>query len=418
MVKERLPRCFEYCPVDTPMLSSTGTTPLSVLDYLPIAIQCMTSLNKFSWNNVARPKGLLTCMYSALKSVPRLKGLHAWMTADINDLENNRRHIPNLLFGIFPGAITSLFVHVVRGTHHGRILDCICANYPSLIDLYIYIEGGTPVLNLLKCGHWPDLKRITVEPHTTLLGPHEPITEAPRIVSQIMANFLRRHTKLESFQLNHRSLYYRGCLPEEGHPSLRALNFVHRFRSRRIQLTSNDFHEVVPETMQLDFLCAEFPLLDTTNLSRLSQAQNLSTCRLNISIRNYPEVLTALSPTLQSLYLHYDGDYIPPEPIPPLTVIAQCIQQGYFYKFQNLTRLDGVLADFAFEDPITSVCLLCLGELPKLSVLQLGDRISWFRISRDDNEIGECSPLPFGSADSPESWGGFLRYKLLEEIMG
>ncbi|KIJ35097.1 hypothetical protein M422DRAFT_262657 [Sphaerobolus stellatus SS14] len=102
------------------------------------------------------------------------------------------------------------------------IVDCIIANYPSLIQLHLTIEENVAVPSLLHRGHWPDLKRIALEFDGSLFDPTVPILDI-RQRANIMANFLRRNTELESFWMQNQFEYYPGCLPE-GHASLQKLN--------------------------------------------------------------------------------------------------------------------------------------------------------------------------------------------------
>ncbi|KIJ35165.1 glycoside hydrolase family 6 protein [Sphaerobolus stellatus SS14] len=110
--------------------------------------------------------------------------------------------VVHLLRGIYPASITHLFVTVLGSVPSAciaPIVDCIIADYPSLIHLYLAVEHNIAIPDILQRGRWPDLTQITLEPYGSLFDPTMPTLDAPRRAAIIMADFLRRHTKLESF---------------------------------------------------------------------------------------------------------------------------------------------------------------------------------------------------------------------------
>ncbi|KIJ35088.1 hypothetical protein M422DRAFT_70001 [Sphaerobolus stellatus SS14] len=403
-VQECLPRSFQYCPLDTLVHGFEKPTPATVLEYLPMAINAMSFLNQFSWlyRNDA-PADLSKCIYPALQYTPPLKRLDV----SLNDEETS--NVLNSLRGVYPANITHLFVTVLESVPSACItpvVDCIIADYPSLIHLYLSIEVDIAIPNILERGRWPGLRQIALEPYGSLFDPTMPTLDAPRRAANIMTNFLRRHTKLESFWIYGEWEYYQGCLPEEGHPSLRALDFGNRFYDN-----SDDFHLVVPRQIikQLRFLQVMFKFPNGASLDRFAQAETLSVCRISVSIQTYFQLLSVLPLTLERLELRLENTTTVPGPISSHIIVSHCIDLGYFDKFHNLVYLAGVLEIFFKRDTSwTQKCLQRLVNLPKLAFLEVESRSTWVKIVRDEiQQPCALEDLDYSSAERPYQWAKF-----------
>ncbi|KIJ52859.1 hypothetical protein M422DRAFT_64832 [Sphaerobolus stellatus SS14] len=401
--REYLPKAFKDSPIHTftPSFSSAlASTPSAVLDSLPLAIEAMSALTDFSWHDSAISKDMAKCVYPALKhTLVPLRSLQTY-AFDTEDGAN----IPISLLGFYSATTTRLFVTVLFSAPETcivPIVDSIIANYPSLVDLYIKTQSFIGIPNLLLEGHWHYLKRISIESYGSLFVGGTPVERAT-----IMTDFFRRHSHLEAFWTENTADFYPGFLPEEGHPSLKALELGLRYQRDAVC----DFHLFVPSSIisRVSFLGVTFKFLNPEDLHRVSQAQNLTVCRLTVSIKDYSVLLSVIPPTLERLDLTY---YFDPIGFDACDRIVAChVQEGHFDKFQNLVLIGGVLSRLEKDDPMAQGILNNLVKLPKLTFVQVQpSKFPWIKIIRgEDNQSCLYEDVTSGTI-IPMRWGpGFL----------